>query len=100
MSPARGARPRTWPPQRWALWGFIVGVAITVPATLFALLAHTGEALHPYLVPSTELLGPLSDVMATWPGLMTMAIAAVVNGGIYAAGAGALGTVLAILSHR
>lgn len=71
-----------------------------MPATLFALLSHTGEALHPYLVPSTELLGPLSDVMATWPGLINMAIAAVVNGVIYAAGAGALGAVLVILRHR
>lgn len=57
MSTARDARTRTWPPQRWASWGFIAGAAITVPATFFALLSHTGEALHPYLVPSTGLLG-------------------------------------------
>jgi hypothetical protein len=100
MSTARDARIRTWPLQRWALWGFIVGVAITVPATFVALLSHTGEALHPYLVPSTELLGPLSNVMATWPGLMNMSIAAVVNGVIYAAGVGALGTLLAMLKRR
>jgi hypothetical protein len=100
MSTARDARSRTWPPQRWALWGFIVGVAITVPATFFALLSHAGETLHPYLVPSTELLGPLSDVMATWPGLVNMGIAAVVNGVIYAAGVGALTTLLAMLRRR
>jgi hypothetical protein len=100
MSTARNARTRPWPPQRWARWGFIVGVAITVPATFFALLSHTGEALHPYLVPSTELLGPLSDTMATWPGLMTMAVAAVVNGVVYTAGAGALGTLWAMLRRR
>jgi hypothetical protein len=72
MSTARNVRTRPWPPQRWARWGFVVGVAITVPATFFALLSHTGEALHPYLVSGTELLGPLSDTMATWPGLMNM----------------------------
>jgi hypothetical protein len=85
------------------LWGFIAGVAITVPATFFALLSHTGGALHPYLVPSPELLGPLSDVTATWPGLTNIAIAAVVvvvTGVTYAAGAGALGTVMPMLKRR
>lgn len=85
MTTASDDRTHVRPPQRWAWWGFLVGVAITVPATFFALLFHSGEALHPYLVPSTALLGPLSDVMATWPGLIAMALAAVVNGGIYAA---------------
>lgn len=100
MSAHRDDRSRTWLPQRWVLWGFIVGVAVTVPATFFALLFHTGEALHPYLVPSTELLAPLSHVVATWPGLVNVAIVAVVNGVIYAAVAGALGTLLSILRHR
>ena len=86
---------RTMPPERWALWGFIVGAAITVPATFFALLSHAGEALHPYVVPSAVLLGPLSDVMATWPGLINVTIGAAINGVIYAAGAGAVGTVQA-----
>lgn len=99
MSTARDADTRGWPPQRWAWWGFVVGVAVTLPATFFALLSHTGEALHPYLVPSAALLGPLSDVMATWPGLLNMTIAAVVNGLVYAAAAGALGVVLA-MRHR
>jgi hypothetical protein len=82
------------------LWGFIVGVTITVPATFYALLSHTGEALHPYLVPGTKLLGPLSDAMAAWPGVINMAIGSVVNGVVYAAIAGVLGTVLATLGHR
>lgn len=98
MSTVRDARTHTWPPQRWALAGFIVGLAITVPATFLALLSHTGEALHPYLVPSKVLLGPLSEMMATRPGLLNMAIASVVNGAIYAAGVGALGTLRAMLS--
>ena len=75
-------------------------MAITVPATFFALLSHTGEALHPCLVLGTELLGPLSDTMATWHGLMNMAVAAVVNGVVYTAGASALGTLLAMLRCR
>jgi hypothetical protein len=100
MSTEPDAQTRTWPPRQWVLWGFVAGAAITVAATFFALLSHTGEALHPYLVPSTELLGPLSDVMATWPGLLNMAIAAVVNGVIYASGAGALGTLRALPRRR
>jgi hypothetical protein len=100
MSAAPDSRARHWPPRRWALWGFIVGVAITVPATFFALVSHTGEALHPYLVPSAKLLGPLSDMMSTWPGLMNMAIDAAVNGAIYAAGVGVLGTLLAMPRRR
>lgn len=100
MSAARNARIRTSSPQRWALWGFILGVAITVPATFFALLFHAGETLHPYLVPSAELLDPLSDVIATWPGLLNMVIAAAINGVIYSVSAGALGTLLAVLARR
>lgn len=75
-------------------------MAIALPATVFALLSHTGEALHPYLVPSSALLRRLPDVTATWPDLANVAIAAVVNGIIYAAGAGTLGSLLAIPRHR
>ena len=100
MSTAQDTRVRTSRPQRWALWGFIVGAAITVPTTFFALLFPTGEDLHPYVVPSSVLLAPLSDVMATWPGLVNVAIGAAINGFVYAAGAGALGTGLAKWRHR
>lgn len=97
MSTPGDGLTRTWRPQRWLLCGLMVGVAITLPATFFALLSPAGEALHPYLVPSTELLRPLADVAATWPGILNVALAATVNGVIYAIGAVALGTLLSIM---
>ena len=80
--------------------GFIVGLAITVPATFFALLSPIGEALHPYLVPGTELLRPLAEGTATWPGPVNVAVAALANGVIYAIGAAVLRALMAILRHR
>jgi len=71
-----------------------------MPATYFALLSHTGETLHPYLVPSKEVLRPLSHMMARWPGLLNMTIAAVVNGVIYAVPVGLLGTLLTMRRRR
>lgn len=100
MSAAADARPRTWPPWRWAVWGFIVGAAITVPATFFALLSYTGETLYPYLVPTSELLSRLPQVMETWPGAVNMAIASALNGCLYAAPAGALGALVGMRRHR
>ena len=100
MSAAPEARTRTWPPRRWAVWGFIVGAAITVPATFFALLSYAGETLYPYLVPTSELLSRLPQVMETWPGAVNMAIASALNGGIYAASAGALGALVGMRRHR
>lgn len=100
MSTAPDARTRGWPPRRWALWGFVVGAAITVPATMFALLSYTGETLYPFLVPSSGLLTRLGDVVATWPGALNMAIACGINGLFYAAIAGALGALVGMLKHR
>jgi hypothetical protein len=67
-----------------------VGVAITVPATFFALLSPTGEVVFPFLVPANAVLRPLADVVARWPGLANVALASLVNGVIYAAIAVAL----------
>lgn len=84
MSTRQETASRTRQPRRYALWGFVIGVAITVPATLLALVSNVGEAIHPYLVPSTVLLRPLADAAASWPGLLNVALAAVVNGLVYA----------------
>ncbi len=86
--------------RRWALWGFIVGAAITVPATMFALLSHTGEALMPYLVLGSSLLHPLAEMMAVWPGLINMTVASVANGLLYGALAGVAATVIGTLRQR
>ncbi len=86
--------------KRWAFWSFVVGVAITMPATFLALLSPTGEALLPFLVPASAVLRPLADVVANWPGLVNVAIASLVNGVIYAAIAAALRPLAGKASHQ
>ena len=80
-----GAPPRPWSPRRSAVWGFVIGVVIVVPATIAALLSHTGEAVQPYLVPGAWVLSPLRGLAADLPGLVNMATASLVNGLVYAA---------------
>jgi hypothetical protein len=72
------------------LWSFLVGVAITLPATFLALLVPAGEVLFPFVVPANAVLRPLADVVASWPGLVNVAIASLANGVIYAAVAAAV----------
>ena len=74
-------------------------MAITVPATLLALLSLTGE-LFPFLVPASAVLRPLADVVATWPGLVNVGIVSLVNGVIYAAIAAALQPLVGKAAHR
>lgn len=100
MTAKKDAPTRAGPLRRWLLWGWIIGVVITVPATFFALLSPAGETLHPFLVPSAGLLAPLSGVMANWPALVNLAIACIVNGLVYATVAAAAGAVLHSLRHR
>ena len=94
------APARTWRSQKLLMWGFIVGVAITVPATVFAFLAPAGETLQPYLVPGTRLLRPLADMVATWPGMANVAIASAINGVMYAIGAVFLGCLLSMMRRQ
>ena len=54
-------------------------------ATVLALLSTVVERAYPMLVPASSLLGPISDAMADWNGLLNMVIAGVVNGAVYAA---------------
>lgn len=100
MTAKKDQPTRLAPLRRWLLWGWIIGVVITVPATFFALLSPAGETLHPYLVPSAGLLAPLSGAMAEWPALVNLAIACIVNGLVYATVAGAVGAVRNHLRHR
>lgn len=93
-------RQPTWTPWRWAVVGFVVGLVIPLPATFFALISRPGEVLLPYLVPSAELLSPLADAMASWPGLLNMSIVSVLNGVTYGVVAGALGGAVAVIRHR
>jgi hypothetical protein len=83
-----------WSARRAVIWGFLAGVAITVPATMLALLSSVGETFHPFLVPAAALLAPLSDAAADWPGLVNVALAALVNGVVYAVVAGSVSGVM------
>jgi len=60
--------------------GFVLGLLVTVPAVFFALLSPVGEAVLGILTPGSLLLKPLTDVMASWPGLLNVALVAVANG--------------------
>lgn len=63
--------------------GFVVGLVVTVPAILFALLSPVGEALLPLLTPGSLLLRPIAEAMADWPGLLNVGLVSVANGLIY-----------------
>lgn len=63
--------------------GFVLGLLVTVPAVFFALLSPVGEAVHGILTPGSLLLKPLTDVMASWPGLLNVVLVAGANGLVY-----------------
>jgi hypothetical protein len=74
--------------------GFVLGLVVTVPAVFFALLSPVGEAVLGILTPGSLLLRPLTDVMASWPGLLNIALVAVANGLVYGLVATALVSVV------
>ena len=74
--------------------GFVLGLLVTVPAVFFALLSPVGEAVLGILTPGSLLLKPLTDVMASWPGLLNVALVAVANGLVYGLAATALVSVV------
>lgn len=74
--------------------GFVLGLVVTVPAVFFALLSPVGEAALGILTPGSLLLRPLTGVMASWPGLLNVALVAVANGLVYGLVATALVTVV------
>lgn len=74
--------------------GFVLGLVITVPAIFFALLSPVGESVLGILTPGSLLLKPLTNVMATWPGLLNVALVATANGLVYGLAATALVSVV------
>ena len=74
---------RTVSPVRAFELGFVIGLVVTVPAIFFALLSPVGEAVLGFLTPGSLLLRPLTDAMATWPGLLNVALVAAANGLVY-----------------
>ena len=73
----RGAR-------RPALLGFAAGFVAAFVVPTLALMSTFVETLEPVLVPGALLLEPLTDRMATWNGLLNLALAGVANGAVYA----------------
>jgi hypothetical protein len=61
----------------------VLGFVVTVPAVFLALLSPVGEAVLGILTPGSLLLKPLTNVMATWPGLLNVGLVAVANGLVY-----------------
>lgn len=71
--------------RRAGVLGFATGFAAAIVVTMLALMTPVAEAVHPVLVPAVALLGPLADRLAHWNGLLSMSLAGVVNGAVYAA---------------
>ena len=93
--------PETEEPRRRAIprarafgVGFVLGLVVTVPAIFFALLSPVGEAVLEILTPGSLLLRPIADAMASWPGLLNVALVAVANGLLYGLAATALVSVV------
>lgn len=93
--------PETEEPRRRAIprarafgVGFVLGLVVTVPAIFFALLSPVGEAALGILTPGSLLLRPIADAMASWPGLLNVALVAVANGLLYGLAATALVSVV------
>lgn len=94
MAESEEPRWRTMSGARAFGLGFAIGAVVTVPAIFFALLSPVGEAVLGILTPGSLLLKPLADVMATWPGLLNVALIAVANGLVYGLAAVVLVTVI------
>ena len=93
--------PETEEPRRRAVprarafgVGFVLGLVVTVPAILLALISPVGEAVLGILTPGSLLLRPIADAMASWPGLLNVALVAVANGLLYGLAATALVSVV------
>lgn len=74
--------------------GFLVGALVTLPAIVLALLVPVGERLQPFLTPGAELLRLLPLPTATWPGALTLLLAALANGLVVGALAAAVAAVV------
>jgi len=97
MTADPAGRPGT---SRWARRGFVTGVAVAVLTPFVALMSNVGERLLPYLVPASEVLSPLSDAMADWNAVLSLALVGVLNGALYALAAVLLGMAYRLLRRR
>jgi hypothetical protein len=89
---------KTAPRRRFprpVLAGFVTGFAMAFVATILALAIGILERVHTVLVPASVLLHPLAEHMADWNGLLSMTVAGVVNGLVYAAAFALVATLLA-----
>lgn len=71
--------------RRPALIGFAVGFVMTFLGTFLALLLGVYERLHALIVPANLVLRPFAETTRDSNGLLSMGLAGIVNGVIYAA---------------
>lgn len=71
--------------RRPAITGFAVGFVMTFLGTFLALLLGVFERLYALIVPAILVLRPFAETSQDWNGLLTMGLAGIVNGVIYAA---------------
>ena len=90
----RQAQHRTIRLHRALLWGLVVGVLIYIPVLAIALLVPGGTALIDYLAPGATVFRALAPDTADWPGALTVGLAMVMNGLIYAVVAGVVGVIV------
>jgi hypothetical protein len=76
-----GRRTRSW--RRPFLVGFLIGIVVTVPAAVLALIFTGAEVALPWVVPGLLLTRALAPFMQTWPGALNLALAALANGLVY-----------------
>ena len=70
--------------------GFVLGLVVTVPAVFFALLSPVVRGGPGILSCGSTPVRTIADVMASWPGLLNVALVAVANGLVYGLAAAAL----------
>lgn len=86
--------------SRWARRGFLTGVVVAVLTPFVALMSVVGEMLLPFLVPASEVLRPLSDVMSDWNAVLSLALVGALNGALYALAAVVLAGAYRLLRRR
>jgi hypothetical protein len=64
-------------------WWFVIGAVVLAISLVARLVFELPLWLEDLLTPGALLLMPLADAMADWPGLLTVTLAAAVNGVVY-----------------
>jgi hypothetical protein len=69
--------------KKFAFIGFLVGFLGTFLMAMLPFFLPVDVASNIFLFPARQILAPLNEAMSSWPGLINMLLAAVVNGIVY-----------------